>query len=425
MASRFVGIGNIVGYLAGYMDLPAVLWFFGDTQFKDLCAIASIALAATVALTCVVIPERDPRLEGPPSKDKSGVVSFFLKIFKSIKRLPPQTKKVCQVEFCAWIGFFPMLFYTSAYIGEIYAEPFLEKNPNMTPGELDKLYEDATREGTFALLIFAITGLATNVFLPFFISPTYEAAKAGGPGDVAGKDYDEEKKSWLDYLVIPGFTLRRAWMYSQILFFGSMLCTVIVRSVAAATVLIGLVGITWALTLWAPWAIMSAEISSRDEARRARYARRNNFLASGRGLSSLDGDDDPEEEEEAADQAGVLLGIHNMSIAAPQIIATVASSIIFRFFQKPRGVPGDHSIAIVLALGGFTVLVSAWFIHRIEDEPAEEPADELSVVEDGDARPDSRPGSTRSRSRSVQRTARASLDRATLVRNKSFSGAEY
>ncbi len=425
MASRFVGIGNIVGYLAGYMDLPAVLWFFGDTQFKDLCAIASIALAATVALTCVVIPERDPRLEGPPSKDKSGVVSFFLKIFKSIKRLPPQTKKVCQVEFCAWIGFFPMLFYTSAYIGEIYAEPFLEKNPNMTPGELDKLYENATREGTFALLIFAITGLATNVFLPFFISPTYEAAKAGGPGDVAGKDYDEEKKSWLDYLVIPGFTLRRAWMYSQILFFGSMLCTVIVRSVAAATVLIGLVGITWALTLWAPWAIMSAEISSRDEARRARYARRNNFLASGRGLSSLDGDDDPEEEEEAADQAGVLLGIHNMSIAAPQIIATVASSIIFRFFQKPRGVPGDHSIAIVLALGGFTVLVSAWFIHRIEDEPAEEPADELSVVEDGDARPDSRPGSTRSRSRSVQRTARASLDRATLVRNKSFSGAEY
>ena len=426
MASRFVGIGNIVGYLAGYMDLPAVLWFFGDTQFKDLCAIASIALAATVALTCVVIPERDPRLEGPPSKDKPGVVSFFLKIFTSIKRLPPQTKKVCQVEFCAWIGFFPMLFYTSAYIGEIYAEPYLEKNPNMTPGELDKLYEDATREGTFALLIFAITGLATNVLLPFFISPTYEITGTDAPGDAAGKDYDEDKKSWLDYLVIPGFTLRRAWMYSQILFFGSMLCTVLVRTVAAATVLIGLVGITWALTLWAPWAIMSAEISSRDEARRARYARRNNFLTSGRGLSSLDGDDDAEyEEEEAADQAGVLLGIHNMSIAAPQIIATVASSIIFRFFQKPRGVPGDHSIAIVLALGGFTVLLSAWFIHRIRDEPAEEPVDVLSVAEDGDSRPDSRPGSSRSRSRSLQRVARASLERAALARNKSFGGAEY
>ena len=447
MASRFVGIGNIVGYLAGYMDLPVIFWFFGDTQFKDLCAIASIALAATVALTCVLIRERDPRLEGPPATNKPGVLGFFKKIFKSINRLPPQTKKVCQVQFCAWIGFFPMLFYTSAYIGEIYAEPYLEANPNMTPAELDKLYEDATREGTFALLIFAIMGLATNVFLPFFVAPTYEAQPAitaGAPGEApaALKNYDEEKKSWLDYLVIPGFTLRRAWMFSQILFTGSMLCTVFVRTVTAATVLIGLVGITWALTLWAPWAIISAEISQRDELRRAQHAQRAlSPSSSGRGITSLDGysSDEtrgdralvpPEEEEEeaAADQAGVILGIHNMAIAAPQIIATVASSIIFRMFQKPRGVPGDHSIAIVLALGGITVFVSAFFIHRIRDEPAPSVGDVMSVMEDGDGdapggSSSRRPSTVRSRSR--EELPRASMERAALVRNSSFGGAEY
>ena len=431
MASRFVGIGNIAGYLAGYLDLPSMLWFFGDTQFKDLCAIASIALAATVILTCVVIPERDPRLEGPPSKDKSGVMAFFFKIFTSIRRLPPQTKKVCQVQFCAWIGFFPMLFYTSAYIGEIYAEPYLEKNPNMTPDELDKLYEDATREGTFALLIFAIMGLATNVFLPFFIAPTFEVQSASGaPGEGGpSKDYDEEKKSYLDYLIIPGFTLRRAWMASQILFTVSMFCTVLVRTVTAATVLIGLVGITWALTLWAPWAIISAEISSRDEARRARYAGRSDQFPPGRRLSSSLDDEEEQEEEQAADQAGVILGIHNMAIAAPQIIATVVSSIIFRLFQKPRGVPGDHSIAIVMALGGVTVLISAWFIHLIRDEPAPGEVvvvDALSAAEEAELeRPDSRPSTIRSRSRSVERMPRASLERAALVRNKSFGGAEY
>lgn len=436
MASRFVGIGNIAGYLAGYLDLPAVLWFFGDTQFKDLCAIASIALAVTVLVSCLLIHERDPRLEGPPANDKPGVTAFFRKIFTSIKRLPPQTKKVCQVQFCAWIGFFPMLFYTSAYIGEIYAEPYLEKNPNMTPEELDKLYENATREGTFALLIFAITSLATNVFLPFFIAPTYEtqpSVTADAPGEAPGslKDYDEDKKSWLDYLVIPGFTLRRAWMFSQILFTGSMLCTVFVRTVTAATVLIGLVGITWALTLWAPWAIISAEISRRDEARRAQYAQRN-LSPSGRGLSSLDGyssdenrgqDDSNSGGDDAdGDQAGVILGIHNMAIAAPQIIATVASSIIFRFFQKPRGVPGDHSIAIVLALGGITVLISAFFIHRIRDDPGA-PVDVMSAVEDGEA--SSRPSTAHSRSRSFEQLPRASLERAALVRNKSFGGMEY
>ena len=433
MASRFVGIGNIIGYVAGYLKLSTWFWWLGDTQFKDLCAIASIALAATIVLSVLVVKERDPRLEGPPAKDRPGVFAFFAKIFTSIQRLPPQTKKVCQVQFCAWIGFFPMLFYTSSYIGEIYAEPFLEKNPHMTPEELDGLYEEATQVGTFALLIFAITSLATNVFLPFFISPTYdaqptEAGEGAGGSSAVAKDYELEEKTWLDYLVIPGFTLRRAWMLSQLLFTGSMLCTVFVRSVTAATVLIGLVGITWALTLWAPWAIISAEISKRDESRRAQQQRNNspNRIASLDGYSSDENRerDIGKDDEEEADQAGVILGIHNMAIAAPQIIATVVSSIIFHFFQKPRGTPGDHSIAIVLALGGLTVLISAWFIHRIRDEPDTGPGPmDLSAIEEGEC--STRPSTSHSRTRSHEQLPRASLERASLVRNKSFSGVEY
>lgn len=430
MASRFVGIGSITGYLAGYVKLSTHFWWLGPTQFQDLCGIASIILAATVALSCLTIRERDPRLEGPPAKDKPGVFSFFLKIFTSIKRLPPQTKKVCQVQFCAWVGFFPMLFYTSAYIGEIYAEPYLEKNPNMTPEELDKLYETATQVGTFALLIWSITGLATNVFLPFFIAPTYDTAPPGSdgtPGSSNVKDFEEEQRSWLDFLVIPGFTLRRAWMLGQILFTCSMLCTVFVRTVTAATILIGLVGITWAITLWAPWAIISAEISRREEARRLQ--RQQALNPDGGPHATLDGYTSDEQrerdlngEDDDADQAGVILGIHNMAIAAPQIIATLVSSIIFGIFQKPRGEPGDHSIAIVLALGGLTVLVSVFFIYGIKDDP-DVPVDVMSAIEDGES--STRPSTSHSRSRSYEQLPRASLERATLVRNKSFSGAEY
>ncbi|KAK3375262.1 major facilitator superfamily domain-containing protein [Podospora didyma] len=434
MASRFVGVGNIIGYLAGYVNLTHTFWWLGDSQFKELCAIASIALGATVLLTCLLIRERDPRSEGPPAKDQAGVLAFFRKIFTSIKRLPPQTKKVCQVQFCAWIGYFPMLFYTSSYIGEIYAEPYLEENPNMTPDELDKLYERATREGTFALLIFAITSLATNVFLPFFIAPTYDTQMGSPAESPAGetpsilKNYEDEQ-SWLDYLVIPGFTLRRAWMFSQLLFTGSMLCTVFVRTVTAATVLIGLVGITWALTLWAPWAIISAEISRREETRRAQEQQTPS--SSREAITSLDGYSSDEnrgdrdmsgDDEEGSDQAGVILGIHNMAIAAPQIIATVVSSIIFRIFQKPRGTPGDHSMAIVMALGGITVLLSAFFIHRIRDDP-DSPKDIMSAIEDGET--PTRPSTSHSRTRSHEQLPRASLERATLVRNQSFGGMEY
>ena len=395
MASRLTGIGNIIGFVAGYVNLPEYLWFLGNTHFKILCVIACIALGLTIALSTSLVHERDPRLDGPPAKKTPGIVPFFFGIFKSIKRLPPQTKRVCQVQFFAWVGFFPLLFYTSSYIGEIYVQPYLEDNPNMTPKELEALYEQATRIGTLALLINAIVSLLTNVFLPFFIAPTFDSrpvvSRASGDTTTAFKVSDTgERRPLLEYLRIPGFTLKRAWFGSLVLFAGAMFCTPLVRSVEAATVLIGVAGVTWAMTLWAPWAIISAEISRRDALHRARK------------LQNMDAHGDVEDEaispmsphhdagprniarghEEEVDQAGVILGIHNMAIAVPQIIATVGSSIIFKIWQKPRGTPGDHSISIVMALGGVFVLVASLIAARIKDDTStrgDEMADEETV----------------------------------------------
>ena len=431
MASRITGFGNIIGYIAGYANLPVYLWFFGRTQFQVLCVIACIALVATVVLSTSLIKERDPRQDGPAPADQPGVFRFFFTIFKSIKRLPPQVMKVCQVQFCAWVGFFPLLFYTSSYIGEIYVEPFLEENPHMTPDELNELYEQATRIGTFALLINSIVSLLTNVFLPFFIAPTYDTTPVvvGIPGESnASFKLDEHKETtFFDRLRIPGFTLRRAWFGSLVLFALAMFCTVIVRSVEAATALIGLAGITWAMTLWAPWAIISAEISRRDAMVRARKLRAAIQANSGEASDSRQSGTEEEEDEEESDQAGVILGIHNMAIAAPQIIANVGSSIIFKIWQKPRGTPGDHSFAIVLALGGICVLVSSFFVLRIKDDTStandaitdEEEGDRYNVVDSSASRP-----AIRSRKSNVEQPPRASLDRAMLTRNRSFGGAE-
>lgn len=268
MASRVVGVGNIIGYVAGYLDLPKFMWFFGNTQFKILCVIASLALGSTVALSSFTIKERDASLEKAPPKT-GGLIAFFKTVFGSIRRLPPQTRKVCEVQFFAWIGFFPQLFYSSSYVGDIYVQPFLEKNPNMTPAEIDQLYEKATRVGTFALLIYAITSLTTNIFLPFLIAPTYDTqVVTSGASMRSRKSYTTRTTRFLDSLVVPWLTLRRAWLIAHCIFAACMFSTLIVRSVWAATVLIGIVGISWALTLWAPFAIISAEISKRDALKR-------------------------------------------------------------------------------------------------------------------------------------------------------------
>lgn len=361
MASRLTGVGNILGFIAGYVRLTGPLWFLGNTQFQILCAIACLSLGSTVILSCWLIPERDPR-EGPAATANPSVIAFFKTIFKSIKRLPPQVYRVCQVQFCGWVGYFPLLFYTSAYIGEIYVQPFLEQKPNMSKHEIDELYEQATRIGSFALLINAIVSLLTNVFLPFFIAPTYDL-----------QDLDDlETPSWVDRLRIPGFTLKRAWFGSLILFSVAMMCTLVVRSVEGATAIIGIAGITWAMTLWAPYAIISAEVSRRDSLARAENLRRANTVRdsidaiaplgeSSHGSLAID-------DEEEVDQAGVIMGIHNMSIAAPQIVANIGSSLIFKIWQKPRGTPGDNSMGIVLALGGLFVLGSAYFVTKIKED---------------------------------------------------------
>ncbi|KAI1813888.1 MFS general substrate transporter [Poronia punctata] len=425
MASRVVGLGNIVGYIAGGINLPKYFWFFGSTQFKDLCAIASITLCATVLFSTTVVRERNPQLDGRRPGDSIGLITFFVKIFAAIKRLPPQIAKVCVVQFFAWVGFFPMLFYTSSYIGDIYVQPFLEENPNMTPAELDELYEKATRMGTHALLIFAITSLVTNVVLPFFIDPTYDNTSAASKRqDHRILEEDETRiQKWLKHLIIPGFTLRRAWMLSHLLFSGSMFSALIVRSIQAATVLIGLIGITWALTLWAPWAIISAEISRRDVLYRAKMQqlrRLNEDVHSDDG--SLRRLDELEDTEPEPDQAGVILGIHNMAIASPQMIATLGSSIVFRFFQKPRGVPGDRSYAIVFAFGGVFVLVAAYLVHRIDDDMSVPPEAAIYAAEQGEGDVGAR-SPLRKRSGDVSRT---SLEQATLARNSSFgAGLEY
>ena len=125
-----------------------------------------------------------------------------------------------------------------------------------------------------------------------------------------------------------------------------MASTFFISTPTQATVLTGVVGLPWALSLWAPFALISAEISKRDtEARR-------------RGSNS----------EKPEDQAGVILGLHNVAVAAPQIVATLVSSAIFKLAQKQRGEPYDTSVGWVLRFGGLAALVAAFFTWTIRED---------------------------------------------------------
>lgn len=421
-ASRLTGVGNILGYIFGYLDLPKILPFLGNSQFKVLCALASISLIVTLSISCAHIQERDPRLDGPPPSDGLGLVGFFKQIFKSIRNLPPQIARVCEVQIAAWVGWFPFLFYSTTYIGQLYVNPIFAEHPNLPKARIDKAWEEATRIGTFALLIYAVISFIANTVLPLLVVPTYDQAEpiaqhevhrddAQDEGEptirrrlsfssmptgtasepllesIPGKEVDE-KPPWLARLQIPGLTLRRTWLLSHILFAVCMFSTFFIYSYPAGSVVVGFVGICWAVTLWAPFALISAEVSRIDVQRRLRRQHTATTSAthptSPGSYAPVSSEEDPvdhdnisnndlEEGRQKGDpdenlaQAGVVLGLHNVAVSFPQIFSSLACSAIFKAAQKPRGEPWDDSVGWVLRFGGCAALVAAWLTKRLAE----------------------------------------------------------
>lgn len=130
-----------------------------------------------------------------------------------------------------------------------------------------------------------------------------------------------------------------------------------------ATALIAACGIPWAVTLWAPFALISSDISKRDAIKRGVLRSATPSIRSG-----VNGDYEAGEREDYVDQAGIILGLHNFAVAAPQVIATVLSSIIFRLLQKPRGAEGDESMAWVMRFGGLAAVLAAVMTLRLAEE---------------------------------------------------------
>lgn len=54
------------------------------------------------------------------------------------------------------------------------------------------------------------------------------------------------------------------------------------------------------------------------------------------------------------------------------MLASLASSAIFRAAQKPRGTAGDDSVGWVLRFGGVAALIAAYMTYRVGEEGGEE-----------------------------------------------------
>lgn len=399
-ASRMTGIGNVFGYIFGYLNLAKHFYFLGNTQFKVLCVIASFALGSTVLISILTINERNPQDDAPSKADyenDSGIIAFFKQVFTAIRKLSPAIRSVCIIQLWNWIGWFPFLFYTTTYIGQLYVDPYL--HPGLTKEEIDALWTRATRYATLALLVCAIVTLAVNIVLPFIIVPTYKPPSSDDTVEnfrpisptspIGTRDRNVSFRSlnsshsrryqvkprpsfftrFLERLRIPGLTLRRAWLYSQILHAVCMFSTFFIRTPLMATIMTAVVGIPWSLTLWAPFALISGDIAKRTELRRKN--KRQKLINGSEGMSSSGMTNSSRDDDEQGDRTGIILGLHNVAVSSPQVVATLISSLIFKFLEKDRGTPGDVSVQWIMRMGGVSLLAAAFCTWRMREPAAD------------------------------------------------------
>ena len=112
-ASCIIGVGTVLGYASGFVSLPDVLPWLGNTQFKGLCVVASVALGSTVAVTCFEVEEKPVAANEENVKNRPGIFTIFGQILSTARTMPGNITRICMVQFFAWLGWFPFLFYVT------------------------------------------------------------------------------------------------------------------------------------------------------------------------------------------------------------------------------------------------------------------------------------------------------------------------
>ena len=429
---RMTHVGNVAGYAAGWYDLsstPVLSWLGGD-QFRKYAVVSVVGVAVCSIITCAAIREerREPS-EGLPAV---GVVAKMREathhIYQSIRRLPRPVRRICLVQLFAFMGWFPLLFYSSQWIIETREKEKGEMGGSTT------VDDEAAERGSFALLMFALVALLSGTLLPYLSlsnsSNTQAVHLAGpedqlvsGPGQSNGADQGKpRRRPWK-------LTLRTIWTISLALYSAqASVLTFTVQSSRDAIILLASIGIPWAVASWVPFALVMESVREAEDgtspfefeadwfapervrgrresssafAARATVARsvqdceplphasdppRSSFLARGaevvgdnarnpsRQTSLASGVPLPVSNQDAShggseSLGGTVLGIHNLAIVLPQLLVALLAALILRtgpISQSSSGSGGGGvSVVWVIRIGGLASFVAAMLTRLV------------------------------------------------------------
>ncbi|KAF5324984.1 hypothetical protein D9619_009553 [Psilocybe cf. subviscida] len=255
-AARMLGVGSVVGFFVGNVNLPRLLPFLGKSQLQVLSVVVSGLLLAGHCVMAIFVKEKVllKTLSVDGKTSRKSFTQEIKDILSNIQTLPRTIRQICMIQFFAWIGWFPVLFYSTLYVGDLHKRASPSPTDDEARAALDA---QATRLGSRALFFSALLSLFVNLALPMFVT---EAASAGTPLTRLGK---QQKSWWARITHVPrGMQLHLStlWAVSHLVFSMCMMATFFTHSVWGATLIITVTGFSWAVTQWAPFSLLAEAI---------------------------------------------------------------------------------------------------------------------------------------------------------------------
>lgn len=330
-SARMSNTAMVIGYFVGFVDLVKYLPWLGDSQVKVFCLVSIVVFVLTLAITCFTTHEKVAEKKEDADVNQPWYSTFYY-IWRAFRFLPKPIQTLCNTQFFAWMGWFPFLFYSTQWVSDIY---FASHPPTTPDTPLD--WAQGTRAGSFALLCYSIVSVIAGLIIPA-VATKFNHVKL--------------------------FSLLNIYTLSHITVAVALISSLFVKTVTAATVVLAVMGIPWAIVLWIPFSLVGEFVSYEDE-------KRQQLIAAAPSSSSHEEDELVQDEFDA----GMILGVHNMYIVFPQFAVAIVSSFIFAAADAIKEGEGKSmsSVTPVLVFGGLMAFIAAAFSRFIVRVTASSP----------------------------------------------------
>ncbi|EUC29974.1 hypothetical protein COCCADRAFT_39707 [Bipolaris zeicola 26-R-13] len=323
--ARFNGLGAVAISASAFADVEAWAPILSETKLKALYMLAVLALGAAITPACVLIRDE-------PSKDigmHRGAVSIFARLWTLAGNLPPVTRQVCKVQFCAFTAWFSVLYYSTTYVYQVFViDQHVHLDPEIFGSADSRLVDIGKQAGTRASFVFASITFASSLLLPLI-------ARYSARQPASGRS--------IPTVTIFSLSLGHVWYLAHCLFATLMFLTCFVYTVPAATTVVGMLGIAWSVASWAPYALISTEIATiKAQSEGLHMSTEKNTGATGAWADET--------------TAGII-AIHNMAISLPQIGAALGCTLLFKLVEMSKR---DDSAAFAFKFAGIMAVVAAW-----------------------------------------------------------------